>query len=145
MRRTEYLRQPRPLFALASSAATLENPPGVAVRCSELQCVAVVGVCSYFGESAWWIMRSVTATHCNMLQHPATHCNILQHPATHCDTLYHTATHYTTLQHTTPHCNTPPGGVARYGVASISRLLKITGLFCKRALQRDDILQKRDL
>jgi len=30
-----------------------------------------------------------------------------------------------------------------YGVASVSRLLKITGLFCKRALY--DILQKRPM
>ena len=30
-----------------------------------------------------------------------------------------------------------------YGVATISRLLKITGLFCKRALQKRPILCKR--
>jgi len=34
-------------------------------------------------------------------------------------------------------CNT------HYGVATISKLLKIIGLFCKRAQKRDDILQKR--
>jgi len=33
----------------------------------------------------------------------------------------------------------------RYGVATISRLLKIKGLFCKRALQRRPIFCKSDL
>ena len=32
-----------------------------------------------------------------------------------------------------------------YGVATISRLLKITGLFTKEPYKRDDILQKRHL
>ena len=32
-----------------------------------------------------------------------------------------------------------------YGVATISSLLKMIGLFCKRAYQRDDILQKRPI
>jgi len=32
-----------------------------------------------------------------------------------------------------------------YGVATISRLLKITGLFCKRALEKRPIFSKRDL
>ena len=31
----------------------------------------------------------------------------------------------------------------KYGVASTNRLLKIIGLFCKRALQKNDILQMR--
>ena len=105
-----------------------------------------------------------TATHSNTLQHTATHCNTLQHTATHCSTLLSTATlhrFYTvvlqvrcntlqrtatqcnTLQHTTIHCNTPHVVVLKnqhivlsYGVAKISRLLKIIGLFCKRALQK---------
>ena len=34
---------------------------------------------------------------------------------------------------------------ARYGVATISRLLKIIGLFCKRALQKRPTFCKRDL
>jgi len=37
-------------------------------------------------------MVSLSATHCNTLQHTATHCNTLQHTATHCNTLQHTAT-----------------------------------------------------
>jgi len=32
-----------------------------------------------------------------------------------------------------------------YGVATISRLLKITGLFCKEPYKRDYILQKRPM
>jgi len=59
---------------------------------------------------------TLTATHCNTLQHTATHCNILQHTHlpvrrirscesntishSNCDTLRHTATHCNTLQHT---------------------------------------------
>jgi len=33
--------------------------------------------------------------------------------------------------------------VQYYGVAMISSLLKIIGLFCKRSVERDDILQKK--
>jgi len=43
-----------------------------------------------------------------------------QHTVARCSTLQHTATRYD----------------ADYGVASISRLLKIIGLSCKRALQK---------
>jgi len=32
-----------------------------------------------------------------------------------------------------------------YGVATIGRLLKMIGLFCKRALQKKSICYKRDL
>jgi len=32
-----------------------------------------------------------------------------------------------------------------YGVASVSRLLKIIGLFCKRAPEKETIFYKRDL
>jgi len=45
--------------------------------------------------------------------------------ATHCNTLQHTATHCNTLQHT------PCTLSSWYGVATISRLLKIIGLFCR--------------
>jgi len=51
-------------------------------------------------------LASLTATHCNTLQHTATHCNALQRTATHCNTLQRTATHCNTLQHTATHCNT---------------------------------------
>jgi len=38
---------------------------------------------------------TLTATHCNTLQHTATHCNTLQHTATQCNTLQHTISHRT--------------------------------------------------
>jgi len=47
----------------------------------------------------WCFIPSLTATHCNTLQHTATHF-ILSLTATHCNTLQHTATHCNTLQHT---------------------------------------------
>jgi len=94
-----------------------------------------------------------TAPHCNAPHCTATHCNILQHTATHCNTLQRTATHCITLQHTehivrigSSLCETiryPESlrvlidretvavhRLSRYGVATISRLLKIVGLFC---------------
>jgi len=60
-------------------------------------------------------------------------CNTLQHTATHCDKLRHTARDCDTLQHTVAHCNTPNHTFENvyYGVATISRLLKILGLFCR--------------
>jgi len=72
----------------------------------------------------------------------------------------HTTRHYYTLPHTLPltlptvttprpahQCRrvTICGKVYRYGVATIIRLLKIIGLFCKRAYKRDYILQKRPI
>jgi len=56
------------------------------------------------------------STHCNTLQHTATHCNTLQHTATYCNMM----------------CVIASASVAvcfRYGVATMSRLLKIIGLF----------------
>jgi len=78
----------------------------------------------------------------NTLLHTATHCNTLLHTASH---YKHIAAHYITLQHTTTHtetqCNTldlpthhaQPPYTARhcYGVATVSRIDKITGLFCR--------------
>ena len=55
-------------------------------------------------------------THCITLQHTATHCNTLQHSATPCNTLQHTHTFYYTFL-----------------MATISRLTRILGLFCKKA------------
>ena len=64
------------------------------------------------------ISASISATHCNTLQHTATHCNTLQHTATHCNTLQHTRCHpisvrlsqqhtaTLSLQHAATHCNT---------------------------------------
>jgi len=105
-----------------------------------------------------------TATHCNTLQHTATHCNTLQHIplVTHVigprkKTLtktFGTQSPYLTARRggherkppirpvTTLVATVPNEFVRRvrdyqlsiYGVATISRLLKIIGLFCKRAL-----------
>jgi len=75
----------------------------------------------------WERILQHTATHCNTLQHAATHCNIPQHTATYCSILQHTATQHTDC------------GPRGRGGGTISRLLKIVGLFCKRAY----ILQKR--
>jgi len=90
----------------------------------------------------WWRIPSFPVP----LQHSATHCNTLQHTATQCNTLHHSATHCNTLHHTAPHCNDDASTtfqslsshttltVSQYGVATTSRLLKIIGLFCKKAL-----------
>jgi len=87
------------------------------------------------------------ATHCNTLQHTATHCNTLQHTATHCNALQQSATHRNTRQqsatqhHTATHCSTLKSPCLddvrwQYGVALVSRIDTIIGLFCKRALQK---------
>ena len=81
------------------------------------------------------------------MQHTAAHCNTLHYTATHCNTLPHTTTNYNTLQHIkspnriTQHSvraePTLPCVCCRhthengYVVATISRLLKIIGLFCR--------------
>jgi len=94
-----------------------------------------------------------TATHCNIRQCTATHCNALRRTATHCNTLRHTATHCNTLRSGVdtlsfaiirPFSPSPPPPTHTrnrqsyrcYGVATISRLLQIIGLFCKRALRK---------
>jgi len=100
-----------------------------------------------------------TATHCNTEQHTVTHCNTLQQTATHCNTLQHTATHCNALQRTATHCSTcvawfshvstrrvstrfrntisaPLISLSRYGVATVSRIDQIIGLFCKRDLSK---------
>jgi len=98
-----------------------------------------------------------TAAHCNQLQHAcstlqhtAKHCNTLQHTATHCNTLQHTATNllsrpgwfegeYAAQVFLAPAidghkclCGIMDDlqiWVVNYGVATISRLLRIIGLF----------------
>jgi len=69
--------------------------------------------------------------------HAATHCNTLQHTATHCNTL-HSLQHTTSLSRTHKHNTQNLFSILTqhkdYGVATISRLLKIVGFFCKRAL-----------
>jgi len=83
------------------------------------------------------------------LSNGATHCNTLRHTATHCNTLQHTATHKrsTSLCMLIQMSNTSLVSDMSYTnelqdarhviytwLATCSRLLKIIGLFCKRAL-----------
>jgi len=82
-------------------------------------------------------LRELARTHTHT--HARTHIHTLTHKRTPVEVsltrlskrLLHTASHHKTLhilQHTSAHCID--------GVAMISRLLKITGLFCKRALYK---------
>jgi len=125
--------------------------PQVAVCCSALQCVAVccselTSVNVYRGAVCCSVLQRV-AVCCNVLER-ATIDNVqrgaargwpcardLQHTATHCDKLRHTATDCDTLQHAAAHCNTPKHTFENvcYGVATISRHLKILGLFCRKS------------
>ena len=89
---------------------------------------------------------------CKTHQHPPTHSSTPQHIPTHPNTLWHntaqsntpqhtprprhTPTHHKTLQHT--HMLPPSSCQEGYGVALVSRIDKITGLFCKR-----DLLKRR--
>ena len=121
----------------------------VAVCCSVLQVAAVFGnVCNILQRTATHCYK----THCNTLQHTfhtsrdlftwwglpqhaATRCSSLQHAARHCNTLHYTATCCNTLQLSATHGNILfHAGAQPYGVATIRRLFKIIGLFCKRAL-----------
>jgi len=89
----------------------------------------------------------VSSTHCTILQHAVTYYLNKRHTvtrifeglccvsSTHCTILQHSVTYYLNKRHTI--CRAPHKYVVpyMYGVATISRLLKIiTGLFCKRAL-----------
>jgi len=69
------------------------------------------------------------------LQHSATLCNTLQHAATHyIEDIYispHSYLHYNIVQHSATHFREVHDF---FGVATISRLLKIIRLFCRRAL-----------
>ena len=78
-----------------------------------------------------------SATHCSTLQHAADlrerprhaqYCACTQRPltSTHCDTLQHAPMQRNAPHHTATQCHR-----LRYGVATISRLLKIVGLFCR--------------
>ena len=76
-------------------------------------CISYIYVDTYRSkmyDSSSEILRRMTVSHCNTLQHTATHCNTLQHTATHCNTLVivsDTASDdCNTLQHTALHCNT---------------------------------------
>ena len=91
-----------------------------------------------------------------LLQHTATHCNTRRHTATHCNTLQHTALLNATrcfgsrvASRQTRCCNSlqltahpSRHSMCYYGVATISRMLKNIGLFCKRALQKRPVFCK---
>ena len=64
-----------------------------------------------------YVCTQRTATHCYTMQYYQTAINLPQRAATCCIT-----PQLNTLQHAATH---------RYGVATISRLLKIIGLFCR--------------
>jgi len=102
--------------------ATLRTPYYI-VRCNTLQHTATQ--CN---------TQQHTATHCNTLQHTAMHCNVLQRTAAQCNTLPHLAAHCNTLTHYNTPENRQSAWKSLYWVATISRLLKIIGLFCKKAL-----------
>ena len=79
------------------------------------------------------IKASSISSNRNTLQHPATHYITPQHTTT-------TAHSSETLQHSVTRCNKHSATLAlqhattHYGVALVSRIDKIIGLFCKRAL-----------
>jgi len=62
---------------------------------------------------------------CSVLQCAAVCCSVLQRAAVCCSVLQRVAVEILKGQLNSPYA---------YGVATISRLLKIVGLFCKRAL-----------
>ena len=91
-----------------------------AVCCSVLQWDESGGRSNY-DKNHYCVAASVTAAHCNTLQHTATHCKSCtvcvsffagsdprrrRRVPTHCSTLQHTEAHCSTLQHTAAHCNT---------------------------------------
>jgi len=67
-----------------------------ATQCSTLQHTAI----HFSTLQHTYLPESISAAHCNTLQHTAAHCSTLQHTATHCNTLQRTAAHCNTLQHT---------------------------------------------
>ena len=77
------------------------------------------------------------AIHCNTLQHTATHCNTLQHTATYINlSTQHSSAACNTLQHTDPNCSTLQNTTVLstiycYGVATVSKIDKMIGLFCR--------------
>jgi len=136
-----------PLMSAVTAAAPHAHPATlslrfsatlcVAVCCSVLECVAVccrvlqcVAVCCCSRSLAsvyetWPRGRARGMLESKPLHHAATHCNTRQPTAARRNALRHTATQGK---------NTAAHGGTCYGVATISRLLQSTGLFCKRAL-----------
>ena len=138
----------------ASQCNTLQHTAPYAAAYCSTHCMSWMrGGCLQYVHilQTYWISAlQHNVTHCNTLQHNAdflhqmqcvfkmstycrrtesAHCNALHRTATHCNTLPHTATHCNTLQIYCMRCS-----LSTYGVLTISRLLKIIGLFCKGAL-----------
>jgi len=102
----------------------------IAVRCGVLQCVGLIHVCHHSARALGPLTSSPppplsflshwgTCACCSMLRCVAVCRSVLQCVAVCCD------------DDSGSRCSASGG---EYGVATISRLLKIIGLFCKRAL-----------
>jgi len=80
------------------------------------------------------------ASHVNIVLHTATHCNILHYDMLQCVALCCSVLHCVAVCCSVLHC------VARnrtYGVALVSRIDTIIGLFCKRALYNSHYSAKK--
>ena len=122
------------------------------VCCSVLQCVAAKEtVCSEYIPPLFVCVSSNVSVAVCQLQCVAVCCSTLQCVAVCCSVLQCIAVCCSVLQCVAVCCSERDSLFREYlplvhmcyGVAMISRLHKIIGLICKRALQRDDILQKR--
>jgi len=129
----------RPIIGAALCGVVASKYPGVLFFGYDTVNSLLAETFPYMGDT------SMFSTHCNALQHTATHCSALRRTAMHCNALQRTATHCNIFDLTEIHSNSHvrpsvdvsiygPHKYVYYGVASVSRLLKITGLFCKRAL-----------
>jgi len=115
----------------ATHCTTLQH---TAPRCNTLQNTTIhCNTLQHTSGDKWWVVLQCVAVCCIVFHQwrqggttdqalwVATHCNTLQHTTPRCNTLHHTAVHCNSLRYTATH----------YGVATISRLLKIIGLFCR--------------
>jgi len=137
MARTMSVSLQLPLLVCCKAHARQLKWRCVAVRCSVLQCVAVMLVGTSHGPgderltatALARVLHGACATvemevSCSVLNCVAVCCSVLKCEeifaglsrgsddkclsATHCNTLQHTATHLDTLQHTATHCNWRP-------------------------------------
>ena len=104
----------------------------VAVCCSVLQCVAVCCSVLQCGAVCCSVLQYVTVCCSVLQQYVAVCCSVVQCGAVHSVCwLHHAAPHCNTLQHT-PRYN-QQCTVIIYGVATVSRIDQIIGLFCRIA------------
>jgi len=131
--------------ALQRTATRCNALQRTATHCSTLQRTATL--CNTLQRTATLCNTlQRTATLCNTLQRTATLCNTLQRTATHCNTLQRTATHCSTLQRTATHfMSFFASKLYTYGVAMISRLLKMKVSFAEYSLFYRALLQKRHI